>query len=147
MWTVFTNILHEKRAKPVGFALILFCFDSMDLAVALEFAAEAVKIAPCYYVSGNHESRIEEYETFKQDLLDLGVTVLENEKVEFHRSGETVSLMGVIDPSFEADYWQVFPEDVMDKNVGDLCFVFQRGDIFTKDQVVYIDNLRARKKV
>ena len=33
------------------------------------------------------------------------------------------------------------------KNVGDLGFVFQRGDIFTKDQVVYIDNLRARKKV
>lgn len=33
------------------------------------------------------------------------------------------------------------------KNVGDLGFIFKRGDEFLKDQVVYIDNLRARKKV
>lgn len=111
-----------RAAQPDIIAITGDMIDSRhtDIPAALEFAAEAVKIAPCYYVPGNHESRIEEYETFKQDLLDLGVTVLENEKVEFHRSGETVSLMGVIDPSFEADYWQVFPEDVMDKNVGDL---------------------------
>ena len=33
--------------------------DSRDtnVEIALNFAREAVKIAPCYYVSGNHESR------------------------------------------------------------------------------------------
>lgn len=111
-----------QGAQPDIIAITGDMIDSRhtDIPAALEFAAEAVKIAPCYYVPGNHESRISEYETLKQGLLDLGVTVLENEKVEIHHSGETINLLGVMDPSFEADYWQVFPEDVMDKNVGDL---------------------------
>ena len=29
-----------------------------NIVTALEFAKKAVKIAPCYYVAGNHESRI-----------------------------------------------------------------------------------------
>ena len=33
------------------------------------------------------------------------------------------------------------------QNVGDFGFVFKRGDEFLKEQVVYIDNVRARKKV
>lgn len=28
-----------------------------DVKIALRFAEEAVKIAPCYYVTGNHEAR------------------------------------------------------------------------------------------
>lgn len=30
---------------------------------ALEFAEAAMRIAPCYYVTGNHEARISEYDT------------------------------------------------------------------------------------
>ena len=36
-----------------------------DLEVALLFVREAVKIAPCYYVTGNHEARISEYDELK----------------------------------------------------------------------------------
>ena len=49
-----------------------------DLDIALSFAAEAVQIAPVYYVPGNHEARIPEYEQLKSDLTEAGVTVLEN---------------------------------------------------------------------
>ena len=31
-----------------------------DIEVALQFIREAVKIAPCYYIAGNHEARISE---------------------------------------------------------------------------------------
>ena len=53
-----------KEAEPDMIAITGDLIDSRrtDINVALQFAEQAVKIAPCYYVPGNHESRIEEYE-------------------------------------------------------------------------------------
>ena len=40
-----------------------------DLDIALEFAWQAGKIARLYYVSGNHEARVPEYEDLKTGLV------------------------------------------------------------------------------
>jgi predicted MPP superfamily phosphohydrolase len=69
---------------------------------ALAFAEKAMKIAPCYYVTGNHESRTSEYRSLKQGLIDLGVKVLEDEKVEITRMSKTITLIGVNDPAFSS---------------------------------------------
>ena len=68
---------------------------------ALQFAEDAVKIAPCYYVPGNHEARLSEYDTLKTGLVQAGVTVLENDFVRLDRSGEFITLAGVSDPAFQ----------------------------------------------
>ena len=75
-----------------------------DIEIALDFAGKAVQIAPVYYVTGNHEARVSEYEQLKTGLTDLGVTVLENQKVQITRDGESITLMGIQDPSFRTDY-------------------------------------------
>ena len=75
-----------------------------DMDIALDFAGKAVQIAPVYYVSGNHEARVPEYAELKMGLTDLGVTVLENQKVQITRDGESITLMGIQDPSFHTDY-------------------------------------------
>ena len=75
-----------------------------DLDVALEFAWQAGKIARVYYVSGNHEARVPEYEDLKIGLVKAGVVILENQKVEITREGESINLMGIEDPSFQEDY-------------------------------------------
>ena len=75
-----------------------------DLDIALEFAWQAGKIARVYFVSGNHEARIPEYEDLKIGLVKAGVVILENQKVEITREGETITLMGIDDPSFQEDY-------------------------------------------
>ena len=75
-----------------------------DIKIALAFALEAMKIAPVYYVSGNHEARVSEYEDLKMDLAEAGVIVLENQKVNITREGETITLMGIDDPSFLESY-------------------------------------------
>ena len=72
--------------------------------VALSFAEQAVKIAPCYYVTGNHEARVDEYSDLKDGLLELGIVVLEDARVEVELSGEIITLIGVDDPSFQTDY-------------------------------------------
>ena len=75
-----------------------------DIEIALEFAWQAGKIARVYYVSGNHEARIPEYEDLKIGLVKAGVVILENQKVEITREGESITLMGIDDPSFQEDY-------------------------------------------
>ena len=75
-----------------------------DLDIALSFAARAVQIAPVYYVPGNHEARIPEYEQLKSDLTEAGVTVLENQKAQLDRDGKYITLLGIQDPSFYTDY-------------------------------------------
>ena len=75
-----------------------------DIEIALAFAREALKIAPVYFVSGNHEARVIEYEDLKMGLAEAGVIVLENQKVEITREGESITLMGIDDPSFQENY-------------------------------------------
>ena len=72
-----------------------------NISLALEFAKEAVKIAPCYFVSGNHESRISEYNYLESELKKQGVVVLDNKTVEIEKAGEKIALIGVRDPSFD----------------------------------------------
>ena len=75
-----------------------------DIELALEFARQATYIAPVYYVSGNHEARVREFEDLKMGLAEAGVVVLENQKVNISREGESITLMGIDDPSFQEDY-------------------------------------------
>lgn len=75
-----------------------------DIEIALEFARQAIKLAPVYYVSGNHEARVHEYEDLKMGLAEAGVIVLEDQKVQITREGESIIIMGIDDPSFQEDY-------------------------------------------
>ena len=91
-----------------------------DLDIALEFAWQAGKIARVYYVSGNHEARVPEYEDLKTGLVKAGVVILENQKVEITREGESITLMGIDDPSFQEDYLFGDSESVARQAIEDL---------------------------
>ena len=75
-----------------------------DIEIALEFCESAIEIAPVYYVTGNHEARVTEYEDLKNGLEENGIVILENEKVRLSRDEEYITLMGIQDPSFTTDY-------------------------------------------
>ena len=82
--------------------------------VALTFVKEAVKIAPTYYVNGNHESRVpEEYEKLKNGLAEAGVTILENTSVDITIGDEKITLIGINDPTFRME----LVDDTMEQNI------------------------------
>ena len=91
-----------------------------NIKIALAFAQEAMKIAPVYFVSGNHEARVSEYEDLKMGLAEAGVIVLENQKVEITREGESITLMGIDDPSFQESYLFGDAESVARQAIDDL---------------------------
>ena len=61
---------------------------------------ESVRIAPTYYVTGNHEAASPQYDTLKAGLEEARVIVLEDEAVSLERNGETITLLGLGDPDF-----------------------------------------------
>ena len=94
-----------KKAEPDIIVITGDLVDSgkTDVALALDFAAKAVQIAPCYYVSGNHEANSGQWTQLRQGLLDAGVLVLEDEGVLLEREGEHILLFGLQDPAFGGD--------------------------------------------
>ena len=105
--------------------IILLTGDLIDsrqtnIKIALAFVQEAMKIAPVYFVSGNHEARVSEYEDLKMGLAEAGVIVLENQKVEITREGESITLMGIDDPSFQESYLFGDAESVARQAIDDL---------------------------
>ena len=97
-----------EKAKP---DIIVMTGDIIDayeteLDVSLLFVENAVKIAPCYYVPGNHESRLykEVYLDFEEKIKSYGVCVLHDEAVLLEQAGEYISLAGIDDPMFAVQY-------------------------------------------
>lgn len=75
-----------------------------DIHIGIRFAEAVTKIAPTYFVTGNHEARISQYDTLKSGLEESGVVILENEGLLIEHDGEQISLIGLDDPSFRTSY-------------------------------------------
>lgn len=109
-----------RRIKDAQPDMIVITGDLIDsyhtnLAAALEFAEQARKIAPCYYVPGNHESRISAYPQFRDALTAKGITVLENRSIEIPYKGQTIHLVGLLDSSFSPEYPAVRSREIVSR--------------------------------
>lgn len=61
----------------------------------LNFGKELVKIAKVYYITGNHERRLENFESIMQELSDIGFIVLLNRVSVFNDKGFDISILGL----------------------------------------------------
>lgn len=111
-----------EQAQPDCIALTGDLVDSRhtDVDAALSFAREAAKIAPTYYVTGNHEARLEEWEKLLTGLEEVGVTILQNESILLEREGQSIAFSGVEDPSFHDDPLLHDTEGIWERNLESL---------------------------
>lgn len=97
-----------RAAEPDLIALTGDLIDSYDadIALALAFVQEAVEIAPCYFITGNHESRLSaaDYAALEDGLTAAGVTVLHDSEALLEAGGQQISLVGIDDPAFAVKY-------------------------------------------
>lgn len=61
----------------------------------LEFGQQLVKIAPVFYITGNHERRLDNFETLMKELSSIGFTVLLNQKANLQIRGINISILGL----------------------------------------------------
>ncbi|MBQ8001789.1 MAG: metallophosphoesterase [Ruminococcus sp.] len=92
-----------------------------DVDVALNFVKKAVEIAPCYYVTGNHEMRVPDaFATLLAGLEEAGVTVLRNQSLELEKDGDTITLLGVDDPDFTYMSYSLGQDSVVDSTLKEI---------------------------
>lgn len=93
-----------RREAPDMIALTGDLVDAnhKDIDAALGFVAEIADIAPCVYVTGNHEGWLEkgEYAAMEKELKQMGVAVLRDECMQFERNGAEIAVVGLDDPGF-----------------------------------------------
>ncbi len=66
--------------------------------IAMQFVNEAVKIAPVYYVTGNHEIRSGRFKNLETQLVNAGVRVLRNSWEKIEIDGQSIIIAGSDDP-------------------------------------------------
>lgn len=93
------ELLSESKPDIIVITGDLVDAKHTDIGVALDFAKEAVNIAPVYYVTGNHEASLLQYRELKTGLETIGVVVLEDEAIQLRRDKEAVTLIGLSDPN------------------------------------------------
>ena len=120
-----------EKAEPDVIVLTGDLVDSRntDVAAALDFVREAVKIAPCYYVSGNHESRVPERYALWAGLEELGVMMLDNASAELEHGGERIRLIGLADPYFGGNPGTML-EELTGEDAGFTVLLSHRPELF-----------------
>lgn len=93
-----------RAAEPDIIVLTGDLTDAEDEWESLEpLLRELAALAPCYYVSGNHEWADVAAEPLFRRIAETGVTVLRNEWVTLECGGDTLVLAGIEDPNGYAD--------------------------------------------
>lgn len=98
---------HGKLAakiKEINPDIIVITGDLIDrrktkMNIAADFVKDIVKIAPTYYVSGNHEQLSEHYNDLKKILRMLSVTIMDNSYTAIINDGYEIGLIGIADPA------------------------------------------------
>ena len=72
-----------------------------NMDIAYNILSQLAIVAPCYFVSGNHELRLpEEYEQLINRMKKLNITHLHNSKLFITKNNESINLVGVEDYNF-----------------------------------------------
>ncbi|MEG1981549.1 MAG: metallophosphoesterase [Clostridia bacterium] len=98
-------------------------FHRYNEEVLKDFISGATSIAPTYYVPGNHESTLSNYNEFIKILKAANVNVLENEKTTTQKGNATLDIIGVLDPTFyRADDLYSLKDKTFEGEVQNLAF-------------------------
>ena len=95
-----------KKIKDFNPDIIVITGDVLDsynndMDIAYNILSQLAIIAPCYFVSGNHELRLpEEYEQLINIMKKLNITYMNNSNLLITKNNESINLVGVEDHNF-----------------------------------------------
>ncbi|MDY6226924.1 MAG: metallophosphoesterase [Clostridium sp.] len=94
-----------KKVKSLSPDIIVITGDLVDrrrynLENAMYFIDKAIKIAPIYYVSGNHEAWSYKYSEVRNKLIKAGVHIIDDERIAIKKNNSIINILGLSDPAF-----------------------------------------------
>lgn len=89
-----------KKQNPNIIVLTGDIIDSrkIDINIAINFIKEINDIAPIYFISGNHEANINNYQEFQDKLKENNVIILDNKVQILEMNESKINLIGIDDP-------------------------------------------------
>lgn len=95
------DILSAEKPDLIAITGDLADSNHTDLEAAFTFIEQAVKIAPSFYVTGNHDALLrDKFLLLESKLKELGVSILRNQTVMLEKDGYVIQLTGIDDPAF-----------------------------------------------
>ena len=95
------KLIEKEKPDIIAFTGDLVDSRRTDIETAEDLVRNLAEIAPCYYVTGNHEARLgEQYQKLEKILLEENVVVLHDRYTELTRNNETILIAGLEDPNF-----------------------------------------------
>lgn len=91
--------------------------NNTNIDIAMELINGAIKIAPIYYVSGNHEAWSGSYDELESNLENSGVVVLDNQKIKVMHDSDSIDIIGLADTSFIESDWLEYGGNAETKNL------------------------------
>lgn len=136
-----------SQLQEIEPGIIVFTGDQIDARrtntdVIVDFAKEAVQIAPCYLVTGNHEGSIVGISQFQADLEAVGVTILVDQSLELQHNGASLTLLGLQDPSMNWDYLSLGSAQIIDRALSNLSWDTQSYSILLAHHPEHLDIYR-----
>lgn len=95
-----------KKIKDFNPDIIVITGDVLDsynndMDIAYNILSQLAIIAPCYFVSGNHELRLpKEYDDLRNIMKKLNITYMNNSNLLITKNNESINLVGVEDYNF-----------------------------------------------
>ncbi len=95
------KLIEEQKPSIIAITGDLADYRKTDINTAGKLVNNLSEIAPCYYVTGNHEAWLgEQYQKLEKVLLDEGVVILHNKSVQLVNDKDSIHLVGIDDPNF-----------------------------------------------
>ena len=102
----YSDLSFIKKVKDFNPDIIIITGDILDsynndMDIAYNILSQLTIIAPCYFVSGNHELRLpKEYDDLKNIMKKLNITYMNNSNQLITKNNESINLVGVEDYNF-----------------------------------------------
>ena len=102
----YSDLSFIKKIKDFNPDIIVITGDILDsynndMDIAYNILSQLAIIAPCYFVSGNHELRLpKEYEQLINRMKKLNITYMHNSNLLITKNNESINLVGVEDYNF-----------------------------------------------
>lgn len=114
------KIIEKEKPDMIAITGDLVDSNRLDIDVAITLVQKLMKIAPCYYVTGNHEAWIgQRFSELERKLLDEKVDVLRDSVIQLEKYQQSIQIAGVDDPDF-ADRDRSIQSSVLLSKIKDL---------------------------
>lgn len=102
------EILENEKPDIIAITGDLIDANKTNMDIAVQFAKNVMKIAPCYYVTGNHEAWInDKYYELEKYLIECGIKVLHDEYVIIEKGNSKIKIAGIDDVAFFQDIYSL----------------------------------------